>query len=201
MPWTAKDADSHKKGLTPAQKKKWASIANGVLEKCQADGGSDCEGKAIRIANSSFTEEIKELVMKKETQKIPAAALHFIDHDAFAKVNTTEEKKPKLEMVAYSGGIIKGHFWWGDLAIDLAGMKFAKKKYPILDSHETDKKIAFAGKPIIEGNKLKIDSETVEFVDTPYSQEFIKLSQQGFPYESSIYALPQSIERLEEGTE
>jgi len=56
MPWTIGDVDSHKKGLTPAQKKKWVSIANGVLDSCQKSKGSDCEGKAIRIANSKFIE-------------------------------------------------------------------------------------------------------------------------------------------------
>lgn len=52
MPWSPRDALKHKKGLTPAQQKKWASIANSVLAQCQKDGDSDCEGKAIRIANS-----------------------------------------------------------------------------------------------------------------------------------------------------
>lgn len=52
MPWTARDASKHKKGLTPAQQKKWASVANAVLAQCEKDKGSDCEGKAIRIANS-----------------------------------------------------------------------------------------------------------------------------------------------------
>ena len=52
MPWTAEDAKKHKKGLTESQSKKWARIANGVLKTCQADNGKDCEGKALRIANS-----------------------------------------------------------------------------------------------------------------------------------------------------
>ena len=52
MPWTAKDAKSHKKGLTDAQAKKWAKIANSALASCQAKNGTDCEARAIRIANS-----------------------------------------------------------------------------------------------------------------------------------------------------
>ena len=197
MPWSVGDVDSHKKGLTPAQKKKWVGIANGVLKDCQSKGGKDCEGKAIRIANSSFSMEV---VMKKETQKIPEAALHFVDHNCFAAVHQGKEgEKVKLDMVAYSGGIIKGHFWWGDLAIDVSGMKFPKEKYPILEAHDTNRKIAFTSKPLTEGNKLSLDPDKVEFMDTPYAQEFIKLSKAGFPYESSIYAVPTSIERLEEG--
>ena len=46
MPWTAKGASRHKKGLGKAQSKKWSKIANAVLK----DSGD--EGKAIRIANA-----------------------------------------------------------------------------------------------------------------------------------------------------
>jgi len=46
MPWTPKDADRFKKGLTKKQKKKWAAIANAVLRRTGDDA------TAIRIANS-----------------------------------------------------------------------------------------------------------------------------------------------------
>ena len=54
MPWQSSDVDKHRKGLRPNQKKLWARIANGILKKCQNEGGKDCEGRAIRIANSRF---------------------------------------------------------------------------------------------------------------------------------------------------
>lgn len=54
MPWTKSQVEKHKEGLTDSQKEKWVSIANSVLQNCLDDGGnqSECEGKAIRIANS-----------------------------------------------------------------------------------------------------------------------------------------------------
>ncbi len=52
MPWSSGDVEKHKKGLSPAEKEKWCSIANGVLKSCQEKGGADCEASAIRIANS-----------------------------------------------------------------------------------------------------------------------------------------------------
>lgn len=54
MPWTTTDVDKHKKGLSEEGKKRWVSIANGVLKSCMKDGGSEdeCAASAIRIANS-----------------------------------------------------------------------------------------------------------------------------------------------------
>lgn len=54
MPWTAQDASKHKANLTDSEKSKWASIANAVLKDCEKSNGTDCEGKAIRIANSKI---------------------------------------------------------------------------------------------------------------------------------------------------
>jgi uncharacterized protein YdaT len=54
MPFTVKDVNKHRKGLNESQKKKWARVANGVLKTCLADNGKDCDGMAIRIANSKF---------------------------------------------------------------------------------------------------------------------------------------------------
>ena len=61
MPWTVCDVDSHKKGLTPQQKRAWTHIANSTLASCLADGGSQsfCEGKAIRMASGSVGKSLE----------------------------------------------------------------------------------------------------------------------------------------------
>lgn len=55
MPWTKKDADKHKKGLSDKQKEKWAATANSVLAACLKKGGAkaSCEAQAVRIANGT----------------------------------------------------------------------------------------------------------------------------------------------------
>lgn len=66
MPWTVQDVDKHKKGLTDKQKELWVRVANSVLERCQKEGGQDCEASAIRQANSvveknmSYDDWVKE---------------------------------------------------------------------------------------------------------------------------------------------
>ena len=138
--------------------------------------------------------------MSKENQKIPQAALHFMDKDCFAQAVSIDGEKVSLDMVAYSGKVIKDHFWWGNLAIDIEGMSFPKSKFPILENHDTSKKIAFSkGKPNTDNFQLVMNPDKIEFVDTETAAEFIKLSKAGFPYESSIYAIPTSVESLEQG--
>lgn len=53
MPWSIEDVEEHKKGLDKKQKEQWVAVANSVLKKCLADGGTDktCAPKAIRQAN------------------------------------------------------------------------------------------------------------------------------------------------------
>lgn len=194
MPWSVSDVDKHKKGLSPADKKKWVNIANGIYKDCLARGGTDssCAPKAIRITNSKFTEE------NMQTLKLTKGALCFTEVGSLAKVEQFEDGKiKKLSMTAYSGKIIPNHWYWGDLAIDTNGMKFAKPQLPILHDHMTDEKIGFG--TFVINDKHEVVADETTFVDTPFAEEFIKLSGQGFPYEASIQGKPTKIVRLAEG--
>lgn len=146
----------------------------------------------------------------EESPKLPKGALRFvaegchavvemIDTDKFAEDGKTPIKKPKLKMVGYSGGLIKGHWYWDTLAIDLEGIQFSQKRYPILEDHMVERKIAHIGKPVIENGKLKAPEEDAVFLSSEAAEEFVSNSQHGFPYQASIYAKPSNVERLEEG--
>lgn len=124
----------------------------------------------------------------------------FVEDNCSASMKLAEEgSTPVFEMTAYSGGIIKGHWYWGDLVIDLSGMSFPKKKMPILEDHYIEKKIGFSSKMSIENNALVVKNEHMTFIDTPESLAFRANSAAGFPYEASIYAKPTTIESVSEG--
>lgn len=134
-------------------------------------------------------------------EKISKRALTFMDHECpqvSLRFVENDNAPPKLQMVAYSGGMIKDHWYWGNLAIDLAGIQFSSKT-PILEEHWLEKKIAFTGAPIIENNRLEVDPEKTQFVDTEESVKFRAVSKAGFPYQASIYAKPSIVERIGEG--
>lgn len=68
MPWTAADADKHKKGLTKKQRRKWAGIANAVFESCKD------EAKSISIANSKVDVPFNPVVDAAMEEKLKAMA-------------------------------------------------------------------------------------------------------------------------------
>jgi Putative phage serine protease XkdF len=58
MPWAVEDVEAHKKGLSAKQKRQWVHVANSALKRCEEAGKSDCEGAAIRQANSVVSKEV-----------------------------------------------------------------------------------------------------------------------------------------------
>ena len=133
--------------------------------------------------------------MKK--QKIPNGALRLVEvGEGCHALAVSDGDTKQLKMVIYSGGVIKDHWWWGDLAVDLEGLKFNRPKFPVLENHNESMKIAFTGKPIIDEGGLRLNPDKTKFVSTPESDDFQKLSAEGFPYQASMYCLPSSVERL-----
>lgn len=98
MPWSVGDVESKIKGLTPSQKKNWVKVANSALKTCKAKGGSDCEGRAIRIANS---------VAKGTKSEIENAIDGYSIVDFASSLKIIEIKKLQTEQTD-EGLLIKG---------------------------------------------------------------------------------------------
>jgi hypothetical protein len=131
MPWTASDAKRFKKGLTSAQAAKWAKIANGVLRSCQRQGSSDCEGKAIRIANSKFNDESFDMDARVEIDSI-WTQLKLALHDEFfgfqqKKAGGSNAGKYKSgPFCGPSGGAPKGTYPVNTKARAIAALSYAR---------------------------------------------------------------------------
>ena len=139
---------------------------------------------------------------KTAGQSVPVKALCFSSGEGNVTTSFSgegDERSAQLDMVIYSGGVVKDHYYWDDLLIDLEGGVYPKKKYPILEDHYRDAKIAYhVGPPVVDGG-LKVDPQKVHFVSTKESEEFQRLSSEGFPYEASIRVKPLVVERIEAG--
>jgi hypothetical protein len=66
MPFVIGDVDKHIKGLSDSRKEVWVRVANSALSSCQGKGGTDCEGSAIRQANSVAQRNLTEEEAMKE---------------------------------------------------------------------------------------------------------------------------------------
>ncbi|MCK5862499.1 MAG: hypothetical protein KAH38_08440 [Candidatus Hydrogenedentes bacterium] len=181
--------------LSDEQQAQWVDTANEMFDRLEVLGASGSEERAVLKANSMFSE------MGEVT--VPAAALMFSDKEIALKFTQEDgaDEKVQLDMVGYSGGIIKDHWWWDDLAIDLDGVSFTAEKFPILENHDTDRKIAFTGKPNVTEQGIVADPDTTVFLDNDVSRDFVSNSKKGFPYQSSVYVQPMSIERVEKDAE
>lgn len=78
MPWKAADSLKYAKGLTPAQQKTWAKVANASLAKCEADGGTDCEATAIKQATAMAKRVTESASLLAEAATIKAKAQAFL---------------------------------------------------------------------------------------------------------------------------
>lgn len=134
--------------------------------------------------------------MIKENKLVSIDALRFVSSDSFAATKTGEEGKVTIDMVAYSGKIIPNHWYWGNIAFDLKGVRIPQKGTPVLEEHSLSRKIGIALKYDCSENSLRVaDSKLLE---TEAAVEFVKNSTAGFPYQASIRGNPTRIEFVQE---
>jgi len=141
--------------------------------------------------------------IKKRT--VPGKALQFMEPTEISlskKKGDDGEEKRTASMLAYSGGVIKDHWYWGDLVIDVDGLSFDSDPLPILEDHLTEKKIGLSHDPSggIDKKNYQLSFPEIELLDNPDANAFYDNSKQGFPYQSSVRAKPKKIEHLEEET-
>lgn len=128
---------------------------------------------------------------KPDSTNAPSNACIFNNQLSFAE----GQDKPGFRIVGYSGEIIKNHWWWGNLAFDLQGLKFAKSRTPVLEEHFTGSRIGFATKQEIA------DTVTFEgrFLENDKAVAMANDLKAGFPMEASLYVPPSVVEQVAEG--
>lgn len=118
---------------------------------------------------------------------------------AIGEQSGEEGKKVQRQFsgVAYSGEVIKSHFYWGDVIFDLSTTSIPDK-LPALINHDRNSRCGYvtefgvsesAGITVV-GNLLSNDSGKA------VAQE----SDEGFPWQMSIHIEPGSVEEIKTGT-
>ncbi len=99
-----------------------------------------------------------------------------------------------FRMRGYSGAEIR-HPFIGKFIIDLAGMTLGRTRKPILMEHDRGARVGFS-ESIDKGDDLTLSGK---LVGTPAAEEFASLSDDGFPWESSIGFRIDRVEEIAEG--
>jgi hypothetical protein len=109
-----------------------------------------------------------------------------------------DKEKNNVRLTLYDGSVVK-HFFWGNLAFDLATMKLAKpSRTPILYEHDTGQRlgysssVSFEPKFVMEGTFLARSSK---------AQAIKNEMEEGFPFEASMKINPDksTIEQVKDG--
>lgn len=103
----------------------------------------------------------------------------------------------RFRMTAYTGKPMQ-HWLWGSVVIDLAGLKLAAQKMPILREHLRDRIVGFSEKVSKDGS---VELEGVFSGATDDGQEVEQLLGEGFPWQASVGIDQGSVEFVKEGTE
>lgn len=98
---------------------------------------------------------------------------------------------------AYSGDVIPDAGWWENLVIDLDTLQMSEKPLPALVNHDYDRYAGY-GTLSVEGGALKFSGKLLK--DNPHAEEVRNASVQGFPWQMSVFVIPDSIDFVERGT-
>ena len=135
--------------------------------------------------------------MLTKTQKVPKNALVFNEQaDGVLSFSQNEGEEKKLAMLGYSGALMD-HWWWGKVAVDVSGVKFGRKPYPILEDHMTEKKIGVAFS--VDSSNNQINFPEIKPLKNKFSEEVLSNMEAGFPYQASISIKPTKIEEVTDG--
>lgn len=134
-----------------------------------------------------------------QLKKVQLSSCRMTEQDgvSFELLDASAEDGPKVarewKMLAHTGQVISR--WWGRLVLDMDGAKY-RQKLALLQDHRTDLPIGFSTK--IQRTERGIEARG-RMLANEDGDRAIAYSQQGFPWQASLMAVPMRIEELEPG--
>ena len=132
-----------------------------------------------------------------DTVAVPRRALFLRDSTSEVQLAAPGDEQPRtFSMVALTGKPLS-HWYFGTLAIDLAGVRM-KQRLPVLKDHNTEERLGYTtamrnepGRGIVAEGRLLQRS--------PAAQQVLADSADGFPWQASTYLQASKMQRLAEG--
>lgn len=114
----------------------------------------------------------------------------------FSEDSAGPKRKRQFSGVAYSGGVITNHWYWGNVIFDLGTMS-VPAKLPALIDHDRGKRAGFADQHTIDNEGLTVHGT---LMSNDCGAAVARDSDEGFPWQMSVHIEPGSIEELKAGT-
>lgn len=130
----------------------------------------------------------------EKTKPVPACALRFDTAAPIALATAETADAPRsFSGVAYSGDVIRNHFFWGNVVFDLATTT-APDKVPVLVEHDRAQR-AGVGQLTI-GQDIRI---TGSLLANAHGQGVAADADAGFPWQLSVHIDPGSVDEVPPG--
>jgi len=130
-----------------------------------------------------------------ETKQIEPKVLQF-KANPFEIGVAAENQQRKFSGIAYSGEPIQGHYYWGDVIFDLESMQIDTPLAALLD-HDTGRRVGVVTEFSNDNTTgLKVEGD---LLSNQFGQQVAQDSDEGFPWQMSVYIDPASIEEIERG--
>ena len=107
------------------------------------------------------------------------------------------ESLRKFSMVAYTGGPMNLSGWSMPVIVDLEGMEVSAKARPILRDHNPGAIVGHTNEIMNDGSELRVSG--VMSAANGAAAEVINSSANGFPWQASIGARAEKVERISKG--
>lgn len=132
-------------------------------------------------------------------REIPVEALRFAAPAHFSVDEMPDGKKRrKAAGVAYSGDLLSGHWYWGNVIFDLAGIERPTGRLPMLVDHDRGRRVGHTSLDI-GADALRLADAVL--LDTDRARELAEEADQGFPWQMSVHIEPTRIEELQSGAQ
>lgn len=121
----------------------------------------------------------------------------FAVQPTFTPATDPGSKKRLFSGVAYSGEVIKGHYYWGDVVFDMATITLPSR-LPALIDHDRGQRCGY----VTDSAITDATGFTVQGVllSNEHGRAVAQDSDEGFPWQMSVHINPGSIEEVASGT-
>ena len=127
----------------------------------------------------------------------PVDAYQFLSSDVQTQSDTTGDKiKRTFSGIAYHGGMIADHWYWGNLVFDLEGLDLVDGKVPMLMQHDDERRCGFISSHTVDDAGLSINGT---LLSNDNGVTVANDADDGYPWQMSVSIKPMRVETVESG--